>query len=139
MISSQVTNWTLGNTWGRIKIPIGVGYSSDVETVIATLIEVANNHPDVVKGNPQLSDPYVLILEFGDSTLNFELRVHISNINRCMHVTSDLNRAINAEFNQKGIEIPFPQRDVHFRNSIQVAGDAKGSPDITGGGELPGS
>ncbi len=139
MISSQVTNWTLGNTWGRIKIPIGVGYSSDVETVIATLIEVANNHPDVVKGNPQLSDPYVLFLEFGDSTLNFELRVHISNINRCMHVTSDLNRAINAEFNQKGIEIPFPQRDVHFRNSIQVAGDAKGSPDITGGGELPGS
>jgi len=134
MISSQVTNWTLGNTLGRIKIPIGVGYSSDVETVIATLLEIAGNHPDVVKGNPQLSDPYVLFLEFGDSTLNFELRVHISNINRCMHVTSDLNRAINTEFNKKGIEIPFPQRDVHFRNSIQVENDAKVSSVEHGGG-----
>jgi small-conductance mechanosensitive channel len=137
MISSQVTNWTLGNTWGRIKIPIGVGYSSDVETVIATLLEVAGNHPDVVKGNLELSDPYALFLEFGDSSLNFELRAYIGNINRCMHVISDLNRAINAEFNKKGIEIPFPQRDVHFRNSIQVEDDGKGPPDVTGGGELP--
>jgi len=135
MISSQVTNWTLGNTWGRIKIPIGVGYGSDVETVISTLLEIAGSHPDVVKGNPQLSDPYVLFLEFGDSSLNFELRAHIGNINRCMHVTSDLNRAINTEFNRKGIEIPFPQRDVHFRNAIHVAGDGKGSPGATGGGE----
>jgi len=127
MISSQVTNWTLGNTWGRIKIPIGVGYSSDVETVIASLLEIANNHPDVVKGNPQMADPYVLFLEFGDSSLNFELRAYITNINRCMHVTSDLNRAINTEFNKKGIEIPFPQRDVHFRNVIQVEDEAKGS------------
>jgi small-conductance mechanosensitive channel len=86
-----------------------------------------------------VSDPYVLFLEFGDSSLNFELRAHIGNINRCMHVISDLNRAINTEFNKKGIEIPFPQRDVHFRNSIQVAGAGKGSPDVTGGGELPGS
>lgn len=137
MISSQVTNWTLGNTLGRIKIPIGVGYSGDVETVIATLLEVASNHPDVVKGNPQLSDLYVLFPEFGDSTLNFELRVHTSNINRCMHVISDLNRAINTEFNKKGIEIPFPQRDVHFRNPLQVEGDAKVSPVVPGARELP--
>jgi len=125
MISSQVTNWTLGNTLGRIKIPIGVGYSSDVETVIATLLEVANSHPDVVKGSPELSDPYVLFLEFGDSSLNFELRVHIGNINRCMHVISDLNRAINTEFKKKGIEIPFPQRDVHFRNPMQVESEGQ--------------
>jgi small-conductance mechanosensitive channel len=134
MISSQVTNWTLGNTWGRIKIPIGVGYSSDVETVISTLLAVANNHPDVVKGNPKLSDPYALFLEFGDSSLNFELRVHIGDINRCMHVISDLNRAINTEFNKQGIEIPYPQRDVHFRNSVQVDGGSKVVPDVSGGG-----
>jgi small-conductance mechanosensitive channel len=115
MISNQVTNWTLENAWGRIKIPVGVGYSSDVETVISTLLEVANNHPDVIKGNPKLADPYALFLEFGDSSLNFELRAHIGNINRCMHVISDLNRAINTEFNKKGIEIPYPQRDVHLR------------------------
>ena len=132
LISGQVTNWTLGNTWGRIKIPIGVAYGSDVETVIATLLEVANNNADVIKdmnvikkadateGDPDLSYPSVLFLDFGDSSLDFELRVIIRDINLRRYVTSDLNRAINTAFIEKGIDIPFPQRDVNLREPAKA-------------------
>jgi small-conductance mechanosensitive channel len=137
LISGQVTNWTLGNTWGRIKVPIGVAYGSDVETVIKTLLEVANNNAGVIKGNPQLPDPYVLFLDFGDSSLDFELRAIIRNINQRPHVTSDMNRAINAAFNKQGIEIPFPQRDVNFRGPLQIERDSRVPPEAPDGGELP--
>ncbi|MGB5671655.1 MAG: mechanosensitive ion channel domain-containing protein [Sedimenticolaceae bacterium] len=137
LISGQVTNWTLGNTCGRIKIPIGVGYGSDVETVIKTLLEIAGNNADVIKGNPQLPDPYVLFLDFGDSSLDFELRVIIHDINRRRYVTSDINRAINAAFNKLGIEIPFPQRDVHFRGPMQIERGSRVPPEAPDGGELP--
>jgi small-conductance mechanosensitive channel len=120
LISGQVTNWTLGNTWGRAKVDVGVAYGSDIETVIAILLDVANKHPEVFKGHPQLPDPDVLFLGFGDSSLNFELRAIIHDVNRRLHVISDLNRAINAEFNKQGIEIPFPQRDIHFRGPLQT-------------------
>ena len=133
LISGQVTNWTLGNTWGRIKMPIGVAYGSDVETVIQTLVDVANGHVEVIKGNPQLPDPYALFLDFGDSSLDFELRVIIRDIKRRRYVTSDLNRAINAAFNEKGIEIPFPQRDINFRGPLQVEPGSGALPGHTGG------
>jgi small-conductance mechanosensitive channel len=134
LISGQVTNWTLGNTWGRIKLPIGVAYGSDVETVIQTLVDVANNHAEVIKGHPQLPDPYALFLDFGDSSLDFELRVIIRDIKRRRYVTSDLNRAINAAFNNKGIEIPFPQRDLNFRGPLQCQ-PGSSSPSEDSGGE----
>ncbi len=135
LISGQVTNWTLGNTWGRAKIQIGVAYGSNVDTVIETLIEVANNHREVIKGNPQLPDPYVLFLDFGDSSLDFELRAIIRDVNRRLHVISDMNRAINAAFKKQGIEIPFPQRDVNFRGPLQVEPDSSASSRATGDGE----
>jgi len=137
LISGQVTNWTLGNTWGRLRISIGVAYSSDVETVIETLLEVANNNADVIKGNPQLPDPCALFLDFGDSSLDFELRVIIRDVNQRLRVTSDINRAINAAFNKKGIEIPFPQRDVNFRGPLQIERDSRVPPEAPDGGELP--
>jgi small-conductance mechanosensitive channel len=137
LISGKVTNWTLGDTWGRIKIPIGVAYGSDVETVIETLLEIANNNEDVIKGNPQLPDPYVLFLDFGDSSLDFELRAIIRNINRRLRVISDINRAINAAFKKQGIEIPFPQRDVNFRGSLQIERDSRVPPEAPDGGEFP--
>jgi len=128
LISGQVTNWTLGNTWGRAKVDVGVAYGSDIENVIAILLDVAGKHPEVFKGNPQLPDPYVLFLNFGDSSLNFELRAIIHDINRRLHVISDINRAINAEFNKQGIEIPFPQRDVNFRGPLKMEADSTVPP-----------
>jgi potassium efflux system protein len=137
LISGQVTNWTLGNTWGRLKLSIGVAYGSDVETVIETLLEVANNNADVIKGNPQLPDPCALFLDFGDSSLDFELRVIIRDVNRRRYVTSDINRAINAAFNKQGIEIPFPQRDVNFRGPLQIERDSGLPPEAPDGGASP--
>ncbi len=60
---------------------------------------------------------------------NFELRAIIHNINRRLHVISDLNRAINAEFNKQGIEIPFPQRDIHFRGPLQMEAGSTEPPE----------
>ena len=137
LISGQVTNWTLENTWGRARLAVGVAYGSDVETVIAILVDVANKHPEVIKGNPQLPDPYVLFLNFGDSSLNFELRAIIRDINRRLHVISDLNRAINAEFNKQGIQIPFPQRDIHIRGPLQMEADSTTPAQEPDGNELP--
>ena len=137
LISGQVTNWTLGNTWGRAKVQVGVAYGSDVETVIETLLEVANEHEDVIRDNPGLPDPYVLFLAFGDSSLNFELRAVIRDVNRRLQVISDINRGINAAFSKRGIEIPFPQRDIHFRGPLQVEPGPGAPPKANGGGEVP--
>ncbi|MER2516154.1 MAG: mechanosensitive ion channel domain-containing protein [Candidatus Accumulibacter phosphatis] len=120
LISGQVTNLTLRNTWGRITVPIGVAYGSNVERVIETLHEVANNHPEVIRGNPELSEPYALFLSFGDSALMFELRAFIREVDRRQRVISDINRAIDAAFREEGIEIPFPQRDINFRGPLRI-------------------
>lgn len=135
LISGQVTNWTLRNQWGRIKVPVGVAYGSNTAAVRDTLLDIAQNNEDVIKGNPQLPDPDVLFLGFGDSSLNFELRAIIPNIDQRMRVISDLNFAIDAAFREQGIEIPFPQRDLNFRGPLQVECDPKGpraSPDGEG-------
>jgi len=137
LISGQVTNWTLGDTWGRAKVLVGVAYGSDIDVVIETLLKVANNHAEVIKDNASLPDPYVLFLEFGDSSLNFELRVIIHDVNRRPRVISDLNRAINAAFKEQGIEIPFPQRDLNFRGPLHVERDHGAPPQATGSDEAP--
>jgi small-conductance mechanosensitive channel len=126
LISGQVTNWTLRNLWGRIKVPVGVAYGSDTAMVRETLLEIANGHADVIRGNPQLPDPLVLFLGFGDSSLNFELRAIVQNIDQRPNVISDINFAIDATFREKGIEIPFPQRDLNFRGPLQVERKPKG-------------
>ena len=87
--------------------------------------------------DPQIPDPYVLFLDFGDSSLDFELRAIIQNINRRLHVISDLNRTINTEFNKHGIEIPFPQRDVNFRGPLKMDTDSTVPPQEPEPGELP--
>ena len=115
LISSQVTNWMLRDTRGRARIAVGVAYGSDTEKVKRLLEEVAAAHPRVVKDGSSPA-PRVLFRAFGDSSLDFELRVYIYNIDERLRVTSDLNFAIDKAFRDNGIEIPFPQRDVHVRD-----------------------
>ncbi len=115
LISGQVTNWMLQDARGRIKIPIGVAYGSDTQLVKETLLSVAWQHPLVIKGEADW-EPKVLFLNFGESSLDFELRVFIREIDRRFDLQSDLNFAIDAAFRARGIEIPFPQRDLHVKN-----------------------
>ncbi|HKJ10188.1 MAG TPA: mechanosensitive ion channel domain-containing protein [Gammaproteobacteria bacterium] len=115
LISTQVTNWMLYDLRGRVRVPVGVAYGSDTALVKQLLIDAGAAHPQVITDG-SAPEPVVLFLEFGDSSLNFELRVYIREIDMKLSVTSDLNFAIDAAFREHGVEIPFPQRDVHVRD-----------------------
>lgn len=117
-ISETVTNLTHDNTRTRIKVSVGVSYESDEDLVKKVLLEVANAHPDIIKEmNPDLPDvvpPFVRFIQFGDSSLNFELLAWIPNVMRRLEIISELHFMIRKKFREHGIVIAFPQRDVHF-------------------------
>ena len=112
-INERVTNWTANDRQVRISLSIGVSYDSDPQRVREILVSVARNHPDV------LADPLpeVIFTEFGDSSLNFNLRVWtIQQVQTPSRLKSDLYFSIFESFRNEGIEIPFPQRDLHVRS-----------------------
>lgn len=115
LISNQVTNWVLTNQTGRAIIPVGVAYGSDTEKVRDILLSIAEQNDDVAKNN-LVPKPLVLFREFGDNSLNFELRVFLHNVDSRLSVVSNINFAIDKAFREEGIEIPFPQRDLHVRS-----------------------
>ena len=110
-ISSPVTNWTYADKLGRVIIPVGVAYGSDTRKVRDLLRAIAEAHP-VVLDDPA---PSAMFRGFGDSALDFELRCFLSDVERAVGVTSDLCFAIDDAFREAGIEIPFPQRDLHVK------------------------
>jgi small-conductance mechanosensitive channel len=116
LVSQQVTNWVLHDPHGRLQIIVGVAYGSDVEKVHDVLLEVAQNHPQVLTDGISSPRPKVLFREFGDSALIFELRIWIRQIRRRFDVSSEINFGIERAFRAAGIEIPFPQRDLHVRS-----------------------
>ena len=115
LISGQVTNWVLSSQSGRAVLPVGVAYGTDTEKVRDVLLAIAEENDDVVKTG-YMPKPVVLFRAFGDSSLNFELRVFLYNVDNRLSVISDLNFAIDKAFRKEGIEIPFPQRDLHVKS-----------------------
>ncbi len=113
LVSGRVTNWVLRDTYGRLRILVGVAYGSDVEKVREILETVARAHPEAITDG-RAPEPRALFMGFGDSSLDFELRVRINRIERRFQVTSDINFAINQAFRDAKIIIPFPQRDLHL-------------------------
>ncbi|WP_125932216.1 mechanosensitive ion channel family protein [Thiosocius teredinicola] len=113
LISNQVTNLTLSDPFGRVIVPVGVAYGSDTRQVRDILQKVAREHPLTVLHDPRVSPPQVFFMDFGDSSLNFELRFFIRNIDYKLSAKSDALFAIDDAFREAGIEIPFPQRVVH--------------------------
>jgi len=112
LASSQIVNWSYTGQQVRIRIPVGVSYRSDPDTVTKVLLEVAANHPGVLR-DPA---PDVLFDAFGESALDFVLRIStLAFAHRPGVIRSELNFAIHRAFREHGIEIPFPQRDVHIR------------------------
>lgn len=119
LISNEVTNWTLSNRSIRLTIPVGVAYGSDVSLVLKTLLECALSNPMLMR-NPK---PQVLFLSFGESTLDFVLRVWIWNVDDMLPIRSELHQEIDRRFREAEIEIAFPQQDLHLRSvegSIQL-------------------
>jgi len=116
-ITNPVTNWSYGDPKVRLRLPVGVAYGSDVEKLRRVLLEVAAENPAVLK-DPA---PMVRFLEFGDSSLNFELAVWtIDMAHRPTRFRSDLYFAIERKLRENNIEIPFPQRDLHLRSGKLV-------------------
>ncbi len=125
-VSNSVTNWSYTDRNVRFNFPVGVSYRSDPELVRRLLIEVAGQHPGVLK-DPKAD---ALLQEFGDSSLNFILRVWTRQYATTPSaLRSELNFMIWNIFKEHGIEIPFPQRDVHIRSG-SLGGQA--SPDPPG-------
>ncbi|MEI4232223.1 DUF3772 domain-containing protein [Roseovarius sp. D22-M7] len=117
-VSGTVTNFTRGNTVGRVIVPVGVAYGSDARKVEAILREIAEDHPLVLMNPP----PTILFRGFGDSTFNFEIRAILRDVNWIMDVHSEMNFNIARRFAEEGIEIPFPQQELWIRKEAAPTG-----------------
>ena len=115
-IEDDVVNWSHGSPRIRIHVPVGVAYGSDLDKVREALLQVAAEHPDVLK-NPE---PDVRFLEFADSSLNMDLLVWIDRPSDQFQIHSQINFAVDAAFRRADINIPFPQRDLNLQMTEAV-------------------
>ncbi len=111
LISNRLINWTLSDNRRRLEVAVGVAYGSDLERVHALLSEILADAPDVLD-EPV---PMVVFEAFGDSALNFRLYFWIAEFDTSLRILNHVNTAIATGFAAAGIEIPFPQRDLHIR------------------------
>jgi small-conductance mechanosensitive channel len=119
LTENMLTNFALPDVTLKIRINIGVGYDSDIELVRRTLMEVAKQ---AVSDNMILDDPApaIYFLEFGDSALMFQLLVWSDRYDNAFDVRNYLNTRIHAAFKSSGIEIPYPQMDIHMKNTPTI-------------------
>jgi small-conductance mechanosensitive channel len=112
MVSSEVTNWHHHTKIGRAILAVGVAYGSDVEKVREILSKVVEENPEVLRR----PEPRIYFMNFGASSLDFEVRFYLREIDWIVAVCSDLRFRIVKAFEEAGIEIPFPQQDLHLRS-----------------------
>lgn len=110
--TSNVTTYTGSDRLINCSITVGVGYDSKAKQVMDLLLQIADEHPSVLKE----PTPSAFLTDFGDSSLNFELKFWLNDINFKKRVMSDLSCLILDKFSEHKIEIPFPQRDIHIRS-----------------------
>lgn len=111
-ITGQLINWSLSDTVTRVTLKVGVAYGSDLDAVRRLLLQAARDNPRVLKE----PEPQVLFLNFGESTLDHELRIHVRDLGDRNPATDEINRFIDREFNKAGINIAFRQVDVFLKN-----------------------
>ncbi|MGD9600874.1 MAG: mechanosensitive ion channel domain-containing protein [Gammaproteobacteria bacterium] len=111
-ITDRFVNWTLSDQVTRVVLQIGIAYGADVERAVRLLIEIAGSHPKVMRDPAPLAS----LTGFGDSALTLELAVHAEELRYRGDVRHELNTRIYHAFREHGIEIPFPQRDIHIRS-----------------------
>jgi potassium efflux system protein len=111
-ITDQLVNWTLNDPVLRVIVPVGIAYGSDTALARRLLMEIAEANPRALP-DPA---PQVWFMGFGESSLSFEVRVFVMGLPEMLPVTHELHEAIDAAFRRNGIEIAFPQRDLHLRS-----------------------
>ncbi|MBI3118372.1 MAG: mechanosensitive ion channel, partial [Candidatus Hydrogenedentes bacterium] len=114
LITSQVMNWTLTDTTLRLKLRVGVAYGSDLAQVRETLLRVIREHPDVLK-DPK---PLVILEQFGASSVDFDVFVYVK-LENGGEAKTELHLNIFNALRAAGIEIPFPQQDIHLRSGLE--------------------
>ena len=120
-ITGRVTNWTLTNSVIRVIIPVGIAYGSDTQSAQKIMLEVLQKESKIL----QSPGPQVIFVNFGDSSLDFELRVFIRTFEDRFPVINAVHTSINRALEEAGISIPFPQRDLHL-----VSADARLAVDV---------
>jgi small-conductance mechanosensitive channel len=115
-VENNVINFSHGDPTFRLDIEVGVSYSSDLDKVLKALNEIAQNHPKVMK----MPKHQVHLTQFGDSSWDMQLRVWIPNVKERYVLRNEFNQAIVRKFAEYEIEIPFPQRDLHVRSSVEL-------------------
>lgn len=112
LISNKVTNWTFSTKIVRVNLPVGVAYGSPLEKVLEILNRAACEHPDVFS----YPEPNSVFEAFGNSSIDFKLRFWIQSIDDRMRIRSEVAVIIDRLFREEGIQIPFPQQDLHLRS-----------------------
>ncbi len=112
LIAGRVVNWTLSDRLRRLDIQVGVSYGSDPHKVKEVLLDTLEHNPDCLTS----PEPYILFKGFGDSSLDFELRFWTGNFDNWLTIKSEATFAVHDALKEAGIEIPFPQRDLHVRS-----------------------
>ena len=112
LVSNAVTNWTHKDRYGRVEVMVGVAYGSDVDKVMEILMSCLRDHERILTW----PEPQVVFQDFADSSLNFEARGFIAQVEWRVIVASELRISINRAFAEAEIEIPFPQRDINIRD-----------------------
>lgn len=116
-IVDNIINWSHNAIATRFKVNVGVAYGSDVELVRNILVDCARSHKDcITKDDMKSYQPFARFVEFGESSLNFELYFWSDNIFYIENTRSDLRFMIDKRFREQGVTIPFPQRDIHIKN-----------------------
>jgi small-conductance mechanosensitive channel len=123
LVSSQVVNATIPTAKLRLRVGVGVAYGSDTALVRRLLLQVAVDDDRVL----ETPEPEVRFADFGNSSLDFELLVWILDPRDDDWVASRLRFAIDATFREHGVEIPFPQRDLHVRSGLERLETGSGS------------
>jgi len=114
LVTSTFLNWTLSGTISRIVINVGAAYGSDTDQALEILLSVAGDHPAIME-DPR---PLATFEEFADSSLNLCLRAYVPDLDSRLKTITELHTEIDRRFAEAGIEIAFPQQDIHLRSSV---------------------
>ena len=124
MVTSEVWNLTKDSPTIILRVPIGISYDSDWHHAEKIILDVASKHPEAVPGDPPT---HVRMIQYGDSSIDLQLRIWISNARKRPTVKSDILKAVKDRFDEEGIEIPFPYRTIVFKKDTEAEAKAAGT------------